>query len=78
MNEFRMKEERLEKQYQFSSKEIKMLREKSDRLEKINKDLNKDTENWLQAKTSLQVPCHIHTNILYINVSSKPAVEHIN
>jgi len=55
-----------------------MLREKSDRLEKINKDLNKDTENWLQAKTSLQVPCHIHTNILYINVSSKPAVEHIN
>lgn len=55
MNEFRMREDRMEKQYQFTSKEIKELRVKSEHLEKINKELNKDTENWLQAKSSLQV-----------------------
>ena len=55
MNEFRNKEERLEKQYQFTSKEIKELREKSDGLEKKNKELQKETENWALAKSSLHV-----------------------
>lgn len=55
MGEFHHKEERLEKQFQSSNKEIKQLKEKCDHLEKKNRELEKDTENWSQAKTSLQV-----------------------
>ncbi|KZS09050.1 Growth arrest-specific protein 8 [Daphnia magna] len=56
LSEFRIKEERLEKQFHRTTKEIKHLREKCEQLEKTNKELRKDTENWLHAKTSLQVP----------------------
>lgn len=55
MAEYRIKEERLEKQYHSSGREIRQLRERCDQLEKINKELQKDTENWVHAKTSLQV-----------------------
>lgn len=55
MTEFRHKEERLEKQFQASNKEIRQLKEKCEYLEKKNKELEKDTENWAQAKTSLHV-----------------------
>lgn len=55
LSEFRVKEERLEKQFHRTDREIKHLREKCAQLERSNKELQKDTENWLHAKTSLQV-----------------------
>lgn len=45
----------MEKQFQSTSREVKHLREKCEQLECINKELQKDTENWSHAKTSLQV-----------------------
>ena len=69
MAEYRIREERLEKQYQTSGKDIKHLRDKCDQLEKTNKELQKDTENWLHAKTSLQV-CINRTTKYYILKSS--------
>lgn len=55
MAEYRTREERLEKQYQKTNRDIKQLKEKCEYLERINKELQKDTENWVHAKTSLQV-----------------------
>ena len=55
MADFRVKEERTEKQFQAASKELKHLREKSDLLERKNLELEKETENWVQAKSALEV-----------------------
>lgn len=55
MAEYRVKEERVEKQFQSTSREVKHLRDKCEQLESVNKELQKDTENWSHAKTSLQV-----------------------
>lgn len=53
--EYRVKEERLERQYQSTNRDVKALRERCERLENMNKELQKDTESWQHAKTSLQV-----------------------
>ena len=55
MAEFRIKEERTEKQLLAATKELKHLREKSDLLERRNIELQKETESWQQAKSALDV-----------------------
>jgi hypothetical protein len=55
MAEFRIREERTEKQLLSATKELKHLREKSDLLEHKNIELLKETESWQQAKSALEV-----------------------
>ena len=55
MAESRIKEEKLEKLLQATSKENKAIQDKCIGLEKINVDMGKETKNWQQMKSSLQV-----------------------
>ena len=55
MAESRIKEEKLEKLLQATSKENKAIQDKCIGLEKINVGMGKETKNWQQMKSSLQV-----------------------
>lgn len=55
MAELRSKEDRLEKHLATSRKESKQLQGTIEQLEKGTKEVKRETDQWQQSKTSLQV-----------------------